>query len=136
VRRIKAAIFKRIANKPITRFIEGYKVTLKWKTKGRPPSACYFCYSNFNDIFVNKHTRILLRDIIKEIDAEFQHRFTNRVTGLALLVCNATLDRYPDPHQFDEGYVARRPQIEDQVPYQNQDEDEDEDEDDGDEDEE
>jgi hypothetical protein len=45
VRRIKAAIFKRIANKPITRFIEGYKVTLKWKTKGRPPSACYFCDS-------------------------------------------------------------------------------------------
>jgi hypothetical protein len=126
VRRIKAAVFKRIANKPITKLIEGYNVTLKWKTKGRPSSACYFCYSNFNDIFVNKHTRILLSDIVKEIDAEFQHRFTNRDTGLALLVCNATLDRYPDPRQFDEDYVPRQLQNEDQVPHQNQDENKDE----------
>jgi hypothetical protein len=107
-RRIKAAIFKRIANKPITRYIEGYQVTMKWSTRARTSSACYFCDSMFNNNFVNKHTKILLGDIVKEIDAEFQHTFTKHNTGLAFLVCVPSLYEYPDPNQFDRYFLGGR----------------------------
>ena len=48
------------------------------------------------------HTKILLRDILSEIDEAFNHVFTVGTTGLAFMVTNPALYRIPARDQFED----------------------------------
>ena len=40
----------------------------------------------FGDVAVKLHTKLLLNDILQQIDAQFNNIFTNGTTGLAFMV--------------------------------------------------
>ena len=100
--RIRKAIFQRVANRAIPKRVEGQQVTITWKTSATKTSAYYYCDSPFTNRYVIGHTKILLRDILNDIDATFNNVFTRHETGVAFLVTNPALYRIPAPDQFEE----------------------------------
>jgi hypothetical protein len=40
----------------------------------------------FTDLVVKRHTRLLMKELIKELNGQFNNIFGNRTTGLALIV--------------------------------------------------
>jgi hypothetical protein len=84
--RIRSAIFGRMANRTITKIVHGQQVTVTWRTSAKRTSAYYFCESEFNNINVVGHAKVLLKDIIEDIDATFQGIFTRGETGIAFIV--------------------------------------------------
>lgn len=84
---IRQSIFERIANRPICLNVNGIPVTVKWNTSAKCSSAYYYAdVPMFTDIVVKAHSKILLRNILNEIDEQFNQIFTEDTTGLALLV--------------------------------------------------
>ena len=100
--RIRAAVFTRVANRAITKNVQGQQVTITWRTSATRTSAYYYCDSAFTNRYVIGHTKILLRDILNDIDAVFNHVLTRGETGIAFLVTNPALYRAPVPDQFDD----------------------------------
>jgi hypothetical protein len=102
--KIRAAIFSRIANRVITKQVLNQQVTVTWRPSATSTStsAYYFCDSPFTNRYVLGHTKILLRDIIADIDGAFNYVFTTGVTGLAFMVTNPALYRAIAPDQFDD----------------------------------
>lgn len=84
---IKTAIFNFIANIPIQKIVNGHAISFTWRTSATTTSAYYHCDAGcYNDIAVKEHTKILLRDLLKDLDAQFNNIFVNGTTGVAFLV--------------------------------------------------
>jgi hypothetical protein len=85
--RIRQEIFRRIKGIPITKIINGVNVAITWNTSALSSSAYYHAdIAMFTEIVVKRHTQLLLNDILQQIDAQFNHVFTNGATGLAFMV--------------------------------------------------
>jgi len=103
--RIRTAVFARIANRAITKHVQGQQVTVTWRTSATRTSAYYYCDSAFTNRYVVGHTKVLLKDILDAIDGTFNRVFTRGETGIAFLVTNPALYRVPAPDQFDDAVV-------------------------------
>jgi hypothetical protein len=97
-RRIRAAIYERIANVPITKNVMGFQVTVTWKPTANVKMSYYFCNSRFSDDYVIGHTKALFKEIKKAIDEEFNKIFTTKIAGLAFFVTIPALESSPDPN--------------------------------------
>jgi hypothetical protein len=86
--RIRREISRRIQGTPITKDVNGVPVTITWRSNARTSSAYYHADVGgmFGDLAVKLHTRLLLTDILNQIDLPFNGIFTNGATGLAFMV--------------------------------------------------
>ncbi len=85
--RIREAIYKAIANHVIKLNVNGHSIPITWRTTARTTSAYYHCDAGmFNDIAVKEHTKVLLRRVVNDLDAQFNNIFSNGTTGVAFLV--------------------------------------------------
>ncbi len=86
--RIRQMIFRAINNIPITKAIGPMNVTITWRTSASQTTSYYHCDVGgwLSDVAVKEHTKLLLRDLLKALDGQFNNIFTNRVTGVAFLV--------------------------------------------------
>ena len=81
-------IFNVINKKRIVKEVSGIPITIEWRSNATQTSSYYHCDVNgiFGDRAVRGHTQLLLRDIIREIDASFNFIFKTGQTGIAFLV--------------------------------------------------
>eukprot|EP01040_Poterioochromonas_malhamensis_P014050 gene14050-15522_t len=85
--RIRAAIYRSIANTPIHKVVNAQAITLRWRTSATTTSAYYHCDAGFfNDKAVKEHTKKLLRDLLISLDPQFNNIFLNGTTGVAFKV--------------------------------------------------
>jgi hypothetical protein len=85
--RIRTAIFRAISNVPVHKYVSGYSVPITWRTSANSTSAYYHCDAGiFNDSAVKLHTKSMLRDLLSELDAEFNNIFSQGITGVSFLV--------------------------------------------------
>ena len=68
--------------------VNGVPVSITWRSNAQQTSAYYHCDVEgiFGDRAVKEHTKLLLCDIIREIDSNYANIFTNGDTGVAFLV--------------------------------------------------
>lgn len=85
--RIRTAIFRAISNVPVHKNVSGYSMAVTWRTSATTTSAYYHCDAGiFNDSAVKLHTKLMLRDLLNGLDAEFNGIFSQGLTGVAFLV--------------------------------------------------
>jgi hypothetical protein len=84
---IRQEIFRRIQGKPIVKMVNGREVDITWMSSASKSSSYYYAnVTDFTDTVVKQHTKLLLQDLLVELDPLFDQVFTKRLTGLAFLV--------------------------------------------------
>lgn len=86
--RIREQIFRTVCRNPITKIINGVHVTITWRSSATNTSAYYHTDVGgmFGDTAVKLHSQALLRDLLQELDPQFNNVFANGTTGVAFLV--------------------------------------------------
>lgn len=57
----------------MTKLINDVRVTITWRTSARPSSSSYYHadVTLFTDVVVKHHTKLLFKDILGELNAQF-----------------------------------------------------------------
>lgn len=85
---IRHAIFRIINEERITKEVDGVPVSITWRSSAQQTSAHFYCDVNgmFGDRAVNEHTKLLLRDVVHQLDPQFGNIFANGDTGVSFVV--------------------------------------------------
>eukprot|EP01033_Poteriospumella_lacustris_P014894 gene14894-10649_t len=85
--RIQTTIYNHIANVAIKIIVNDKPITVTWRPAEAAYPTYYHCNSVcFNDVGVHQHTKVLLRQLVDRLDADFDYGFSNGTLGFALLV--------------------------------------------------
>lgn len=85
--RIRQAIFTAIGNIPIHKKMRGQEVDITWRTTSTTTCVHYHCDSRvYGDVAVHLHTKMLLKDLLVQLDGQFNNAFSNGTICLDFLV--------------------------------------------------
>jgi hypothetical protein len=84
---IKQEIFRNLNGIPITKIINNINITITWHTNTNSiPSYYYADVLMFGDVAVQQHSKILLRDLLNIMDAQFDNIFSDGTVKVEFLV--------------------------------------------------
>ena len=96
---IRQAIFHRICGQPLTERVCNVNVAITWQSSATQSSAYYYSDNYVIDSYVKKHTRLLFRRILAELDETFGN--VNGVAGLAFIFTRPIMRQVADYEDSD-----------------------------------
>lgn len=96
--RVRQTVFALVANKPITKRVNGHEITLTWRasnTVSAPPCQYHCDAVLFSDAAVHAHTLLLLRDLPSAVDCEIKDALPEGTATLALRITKPLTRQVP-----------------------------------------
>ena len=86
--KIRGRIFQYIANTPHHQNVRGMDFPITWRTSATVSTNTYHCdlYGLLGDTAVKEHTKALLYEVLKYLDADFDSIFSRKITIVSIWI--------------------------------------------------